>query len=194
MGNKNAKQDKTVLDEKDITLLLENTSFTREQILEWHKGFISDCPTGQLTKKKFIDIYKQFYPSGRAEKFCEHVFRTFDSDCNGFIDFNEFLIAINVTSRGDLKKKLNWAFTMYDIDGNGKIDKKEMKKIIEAIYELLGSTKNPNISLLELSSEKRVEEIFKKIDTNSDNFVSRDEFIDGCLNDEALRKLLAPSA
>ena len=26
----------------------------------------------------------------------------------------------------------------YDIDGNGKIDKKEMVKIIEAIYDLLG--------------------------------------------------------
>jgi NACalpha-BTF3-like transcription factor len=43
MGNKSAKQDKTVLDEKDITLLLENTNFTREQILEWHKGFIVSC-------------------------------------------------------------------------------------------------------------------------------------------------------
>ncbi len=122
--------------------------------LLFHK---TDCPSGQLSKKKFIEVYKQFYPNGKAEKFCEHVFRTFDRDSNGYIginiftselefsdksidylfyyltDFNEFLIAISVTSRGDLRKKLEWAFTMYDIDGNGKIDKKEMKKIIDVI-------------------------------------------------------------
>ena len=45
----------------------------------------TDCPTGKLTKKKFIDIYKHFYPSGKAGPFCEHIFRTFDRDSNGYI-------------------------------------------------------------------------------------------------------------
>jgi hypothetical protein len=66
------------------------------------------------------------------------VFRTFDSDQSGEIDFIEFLIAISVTSQGDIKDKLKMAFNMYDIDKNGAIDKKEMIKIIEAIYDLLG--------------------------------------------------------
>ena len=69
-----------------------------------------------------------------------------------------------------------------------------MKKIIEAIYELLGNAENGESSLSAVSSEKRVEEIFRKIDINGDNFVSRDEFIEGCMKDEGLRKLLAPSA
>ncbi len=47
--------------------------------------FQKDCPTGKLNKKKFIDVYKQFYPSGKAEKFCEYVFRTFDNDSSGNI-------------------------------------------------------------------------------------------------------------
>jgi hypothetical protein len=25
---------------------------------------------GKLDKKKFIDVYKQFYPHGKADKFC----------------------------------------------------------------------------------------------------------------------------
>ena len=47
---------------------------------------------------------------GNAEDFCSHVFRTFDSDDNGFIDFKEFLLAIDVTSAGSPEQKLNWAF------------------------------------------------------------------------------------
>ncbi|PIO68872.1 EF hand [Teladorsagia circumcincta] len=90
-----------------------------------------DCPKGHLTKEQFIKVYKDFFPSGSAEGFCEHVFRTFDTDNSGFIDFKEFLLAINVTSSGTPEQKLEWAFRMYDIDGNGTIDEKEMIKIIE---------------------------------------------------------------
>lgn len=32
-------------------------------------------------------MYKMFFPNGNAEEFCDHVFRTFDRDKNGFIDF-----------------------------------------------------------------------------------------------------------
>lgn len=46
-----------------------------------------DCPNGRLTPAKFVDMYKMFFPSGNAEEFCDHVFRTFDMDQNGYIDF-----------------------------------------------------------------------------------------------------------
>lgn len=51
-----------------------------------------DCPSGKLNKKKFIEVYKQFYPTGKAEKFCEYVFRTFDTDGSGNIGNSTFLI------------------------------------------------------------------------------------------------------
>ena len=67
------------------------------------------------------------------------------------LDFSEFLIAISITAQQDPKKKLEWAFSMYgmysllrllfyflifylyllDIDRNGFIEKKEMRKIMD---------------------------------------------------------------
>ena len=46
----------------------------------------------------------------------------------------EFLMAINITAKGDPEKKLKWAFKMYDVDGNGEIDKGEMLQIIQVLH------------------------------------------------------------
>lgn len=73
-NNSNNKKNATELLEDEIQLLLKNTHFTRDEIIEWHQGFIKDCPKGKLDKKKFIEIYKQFYPQGKADKFCGYVY------------------------------------------------------------------------------------------------------------------------
>lgn len=95
-----------------------------------------DCPSGQLSKKKFIEVYSGFFPDGNAEEFCTHVFRTFDKDNSGRIDFKEFLLAINITSGGDPEEKLEWAYQMYDIDGNGTIERTEMVEIIRVSFSI----------------------------------------------------------
>ena len=77
---------------------------------EWYAGFLQDCPSGKLTPQAFVEMYKMCFPSGDAEKFCQNVFRTFDADKSGTIDFKEFLMAIDVTSAGTPREKLLWAF------------------------------------------------------------------------------------
>lgn len=92
-----------------------------------------------MTKEQFIKVYKDFFPSGSAEGFCEHVFRTFDTDNSGFIDFKEFLLAINVTSSGTPEQKLEWAFRMYDIDGNG--EQRAMFSPVTEFFQVLSMKK-----------------------------------------------------
>lgn len=42
----------------------------------------------------------------------------------------EFLLAINITSAGKPEQKLEWAFQMYDVNGDGTIEPSEMSEII----------------------------------------------------------------
>ncbi|CAF1688819.1 unnamed protein product, partial [Adineta ricciae] len=123
------------LSENDIIHLMNETGFTREQILLWHSDFLRDCPDGRLSKAKFIDIYKQFYKKGQVAKFCEHAFRVFDRDGSGFIDFVEFLIAVSMTSTKDPERKTELFFSMYDIDRNGLIDESEMRCVVEVSFK-----------------------------------------------------------
>ena len=158
--------------------------------LIWQK----DCPDGRMNKDKFIELYCHLYPNGKADRFCKQVFKVFDQDNNGFVDFSEFLMVISSTTMGDLRKKLNMAFKIYDIDQNGLVDQNEMEKIITAIYELMGKEDEHNSyssSSLEASTEI-VKQIISKLDKNNDKSLSRDEFIEGCLADPDIRNLLVP--
>ena len=80
-----------VLKNDDIETLVANTHFTPDQIRAWHAGFIKDCPKGELDKRKFTDVYKEFYPQGKADKFCAQVFSVFDAD-NRYINFHKNLL------------------------------------------------------------------------------------------------------
>ena len=72
---------------------------------------MKDCPNGLLTEQGFIKIYTQFFPNGDPTKFASLVFRVFDENQDGSIEFEEFIRALSITSRGNLDEKLNCKFT-----------------------------------------------------------------------------------
>ena len=189
MGCVNSKLNSKFLRSENLEFLKSYTSYDEATIKEMHKSFIIDCPTGQLTPDKFIDLYKMFIWRGNAEQYCEHVFRTFDTDQNGVIDFEEFLLAMYVTSSGTAEEKLTWAFKMYDVDGNGTIDPDEMLKVVQAIYGMRREDATEPTSV----ADERARKIFLRMDENGDGQLTEEEFLRGCLEDDELSKLLAPN-
>ncbi|TKR72479.1 hypothetical protein L596_019916 [Steinernema carpocapsae] len=169
------------LSPEDLEELEQKTYFSRKELRKWYKDFVRDCPTGELKLDEFQNIYKQFFPTGDPSKFASFVFNVFDDNRDGHISFREFIAALSITSRGTLDEKLDWAFSLYDVDKDGYITKDEMANIVEAIYSMIGSMLD--LPTDEDTPQKRVEKIFSNMDINYDGKLTRDEFKEGSKND-----------
>merc|ERR1711915_159682 len=176
MGGKSQSK----ISKEDMDFLQQKTDLDKSTIEEWYEGFLKDCPSGELSKEKFIAMYSKIFPSGNADNFSQNIFRTFDTNNSGTIDFREFMLALHVTSSGTPEEKLTWAFRMYDVDGSGSIDFSEMKRIVSAVYEMIGAYGDLN----------KAHELFSKMDQNSDGLVSQDEFIAIIKQDKSLLDIL----
>lgn len=184
MGNKKSKLKPEILEK-----LTKETKFSESELNQWYKGFLHDCPTGKLTYDEFKGIYKQFFPQGNSEKFAKFVFHTFDENKDGTVEFEEFILALSITSRGTLDEKLNWAFQLYDLDNDGYITRKEMLDIVGAIFAMVGDA--VQLPEEENTPEKRVDKIFGLMDKNRDGQLSKEEFLEGAKNDPSIVQALS---
>lgn len=137
------------------------------------------------------------------------MFKVFDADKSGTIDFKEFICALSVTSRGTLDEKLKWAFQLYDIDGDGEISYDEMLRIVEAIYKMVGTmqriqesgmeglTGDAQVgSMVKLPEDedtpnKRVAKIFKMMDKDENGSLTMEEFREGSQKDQTIVSALS---
>ena len=59
------------------------------------RGFKKDCPDGQLHKEKVLEMYSMILPEGNARVFVDQIFRIFDEDANGSIDFKVKIVNLD---------------------------------------------------------------------------------------------------
>ncbi|CAF1175521.1 unnamed protein product [Rotaria sp. Silwood1] len=170
-----------------IDYLIKRTKFSREQILHYYEIFRSRCHAGQLTKNEFINFYQQLHSSKFSNIYSEFLFRAFDNLTNdGFIQFDEFLIAIYIHSNSSTsREKLEWLYNAYDRDGDGIIDYNEIKQIVDILFVL------HNIDKEQHSVTYFTYEIMASLDLNDDDKISKQEFLN-MLKDKELTNFLAP--
>lgn len=183
MGNSKFKQtqSKKLTDEEFQQISIES-GYSVEKIKLYYQSFIADCPNGKLSKKNFRKMYLNLYPNSKSSKFCDRIFKIFDKNNDDYLDFNEFFNAMTVTLNGSSIDKLTCAFEIYDLKGDGVLDRSEMKAILKQIYEMLGEEN------MKYNVGKKVDLIFEKFDSKKEE-LTLSEFVNGCLRDEYLAQL-----
>ncbi|XP_026054450.1 guanylyl cyclase-activating protein 1-like [Carassius auratus] len=153
---------------------------------QWYRKFMTECPSGQLTFYEFKKFFGLKNLSETSNEYVTTMFRTFDMNDDGCIDFMEYVAALSLVLKGGVQQKLRWYFKLYDVDGSGCIDREELLLIFKAVRAISGAEQ-------EISAEEFTDMVFDRIDLNGDGELSQEEFMEGIQADEVLLKMLTQS-
>lgn len=112
-----------------------DVDFTDEEIRDWFKTFKQYCKKGRdsIEQWEFVRMYNSLF-KGDGSKFASNVFRTFDANNDGVVDFEEYIVGLCVSGSSSFRTKMRWAFHMYDENNDGMISQSEMRNIIQVSY------------------------------------------------------------
>ncbi|XP_055770002.1 guanylyl cyclase-activating protein 2-like [Salvelinus fontinalis] len=162
-----------------------NEEMDLEQIQELCMTFMKECPSGALHLHELKRIFG--IPASREEEtlYIETVFHSFDTNRDNALDFMEYTAALHLILRGNLEDRLKWSFKIYDKDGNGKLDRQEVKNLIRIIYKIKLHT-----TAINMTPNEVCDRIFELVDQNHDGQISFTEFMEGAQKDEWVMNML----
>merc|ERR1711970_1408435 len=183
MGSKNGKP---VLREEDIAALSKSSGLGEAQVKEAFDAFIAEHPNGKMKPKDFREMMSKALPKKDASKMEKRVFRIYDANNDGYIDFTEFMLIFFIMSDGSPEEVLTKIFRVFDVNSDGTITQKEMTKLIKDMYGLLKS-EDPNLAAKDLVSKSA----FAEMDKDQDGKVTTAEFTSACMGQDEFSKMLA---
>merc|ERR1712079_142469 len=175
----------TILTNEDFEFIAKNTALTKVQVESRYQNFLKLHPDGRISRKSFHSMMKECYPGADTEKLERHIFRMYDTNEDGHIDFREFMIVLYVMSNGSPEENLKQIFRVFDINNDGSISLKELQRIVKDLFHLINE-KNADLA----SQEVLAESAFNEMDENHDGQVSEEEFIEACMSQKKFSTML----
>eukprot|EP01104_Vermistella_antarctica_P002410 TRINITY_DN12653_c0_g1_i1.p1 TRINITY_DN12653_c0_g1~~TRINITY_DN12653_c0_g1_i1.p1 ORF type:complete len:499 (+),score=112.41 TRINITY_DN12653_c0_g1_i1:44-1498(+) len=145
-----------------------------------------------ISKDAFL---KGFFPE--HPDLSVRLFRVFDSDRDGKINYQEFCLGLAMCCRGFSDEKLRFVFKMFDVDRSGMVTKNEMISMLAhsffaadaMISASSGSEPRPKQDIDDVA-KKIVDDAFKQCDKNHDGKLSYKEFMNWASTSDQVRLLL----
>ena len=103
----------------------------KEEVKKAFDNFIAEHPNGKMKPAAFRKMMSQAMPKKDASKMEKHVFRVYDTNNDGYIDFVEFMVIFYIMSDGSPEEVLGKIFRVFDVNSDGSITNKEMQRLVK---------------------------------------------------------------
>ncbi|EEH55287.1 uncharacterized protein MICPUCDRAFT_19187, partial [Micromonas pusilla CCMP1545] len=97
-----------------------------------HAMFLDGAPdlAGQLDRVGFTRIFGL-----KPDIFCDRLVKIFDLDNSGEIGFREFVYGLSKFQVDTFERRIQFAYRLIDLDGDGSLDKFELLSAVKAVLD-----------------------------------------------------------
>jgi len=142
--------------------------------------------TRGFNRNQFREILHKTF-SLTEDLLMDRVFRVFDRNSDSLIDDIEWVEGLAIFLRGDLEDKINYTFSVYDLNGDGYISREEMFQLLKTSLVRQPTEEDPDEGVKDL-----VELALKKIDLDHDSKLSKNDFRESVINEPLLLEAFGP--
>eukprot|EP00210_Caulerpa_lentillifera_P004707 g4491.t1 len=152
---------KLIVNVRRTQSLFENPSQLRTQFFNHTEG------KDAMTKEQFIRA-----TGCKSEVFGSKLFETLDCDKSGDITLEELMLGLQKLQSADIMERIRFVFSIFDLDGDGKITIKDLKMVCRA------SVEESNNEMTDEEASQLVSALLQLFDTDNSDDITLDEFAD----------------
>eukprot|EP00092_Neocalanus_flemingeri_P022485 GFUD01024385.1.p1 GENE.GFUD01024385.1~~GFUD01024385.1.p1 ORF type:complete len:192 (+),score=52.16 GFUD01024385.1:60-635(+) len=182
MGISNGK---LVLTDEIVEDISRTSGMEKKVVKQQCQNFLSKHPTGQMDKTEFRKFIKMALPNLNMKKMEKNMFRMYDTNQDGIISMDEFLVVFQILSGGTPEENLKRIFRVFDADSDGLISKAELKKLVKDMHAVIKEN-NPE----KYQDDLITDSTWLEMDKDRDGFITCEEFTAAVLAKDKFSKFL----